>query len=209
MNRPLIVSDCDEVLLHMVAHFRDWLGEEHGIDFRMDGDFGNALTRRGSGEIVPQEEVWTLLGGFFDTQMDRQKPIEGALKAIDTLSNHADVVILTNLVDKRQERRREQLLAHGLDARVFTNQGPKGPALQRILDEYQPSRAIFIDDLPQHHQSARETFGKDITTLHLVGEPLVAPHIACAHRAGHADARIDDWASALPWLMEQLEKEPA
>ena len=209
MNRPLIVSDCDEVLLHMVAHFRDWLGEEHAVDFRMDGDFGNALTRRGSGEIVPQEEVWTLLGGFFDTQMDRQKPIEGALKAIDTLSNHADVVILTNLVDKRQERRREQLLAHGLDARVFTNQGPKGPALQRILDEYQPSRAIFIDDLPQHHQSARETFGKDITTLHLVGEPLVAPHIACAHRAGHADARIDDWASALPWLMEQLEKEPA
>ena len=209
MNRPLIVSDCDEVLLHMVAHFRDWLGEEHAVDFRMDGDFGNALTRRGSGEIVPQEEVWTLLGGFFDTQMDRQKPIEGALEAIDTLSNHADVVILTNLVDKRQERRREQLLAHGLDARVFTNQGPKGPALQRILDEYQPSRAIFIDDLPQHHQSARETFGKDITTLHLVGEPLVAPHIACAHRAGHADARIDDWASALPWLMEQLEKEPA
>lgn len=209
MNRPLIVSDCDEVLLHMVAHFRDWLGEEHGIDFRMDGDFGNALTRRGSGEIVPQEKVWTLLGGFFDTQMDRQKPIEGALEAIDTLSNHADVVILTNLVDKRQERRREQLLAHGLDARVFTNQGPKGPALQRILDEYRPSRAIFIDDLPQHHQSARETFGKDITTLHLVGEPLVAPHIACAHRAGHADARIDDWASALPWLMEQLEKEPA
>jgi len=209
MNRPLIVSDCDEVLLHMVAHFRDWLGEEHAVDFRMDGDFGNALTRRGSGEIVPQEEVWTLLGGFFDTQMDRQKPIEGALEAIDTLSNQADVVILTNLVDKRQERRREQLLAHGLDARVFTNQGPKGPALQRILDEYRPSRAIFIDDLPQHHQSARETFGKDITTLHLVGEPLVAPHIACAHRAGHADARIDDWASALPWLMEQLEKEPA
>ena len=209
MNRPLIVSDCDEVLLHMVAHFRDWLGEEHAVDFRMDGDVGNALTRRGSGEIVPQEEVWTLLGGFFDTQMDRQKPIEGALKAIDTLSNHADVVILTNLVDKRQERRREQLLAHGLDARGFTKQGPKGPALQRILDEYRPSRAIFIDDLPQHHQSARETFGKDITTLHLVGEPLVAPHIACAHRAGHADARIDDWASALPWLMEQLEKEPA
>ena len=208
MNRPLIISDCDEVLLHMVAHFRDWLGEEHAVDFRMDGDFGNALTRRESGEIVPQEEVWTLLGGFFDTQMDRQKPIEGALEAIDTLSNQADVVILTNLVDKRQERRREQLLAHGLDARVFTNQGPKGPALQRILDEYQPSRAIFIDDLPQHHQSARETFGKDITTLHLVGEPLVAPHIACAHRAGHADARIDDWASALPWLMEQLEKEP-
>ena len=209
MSRPLIISDCDEVLLHMVAHFRDWLGEEHAIDFRMDGDFGDALTRRGSGEVVEQEEVWTLLNGFFDTEMDRQKPIEGALEAIDSLSKHAEIVILTNLLDKRQERRREQLLKHGLDARVFTNQGPKGPALQRILDEYRPSRAIFIDDLPQHHQSARETFGTDITTLHLVGEPLIAPHITCAHQAGHADARIDDWASALPWLKDQLEKEPA
>ena len=209
MSRPLIISDCDEVLLHMVAHFRDWLGEEHDIDFAMDGDFGNALTRRETGDVVAQEEVWALLNGFFDTEMDSQQPIEGALDAIDTLSKDADVVILTNLLDKRQDRRKAQLLAHGLDARVFTNQGPKGPALRRIVDEYQPSRTIFIDDLPQHHQSARETFGKDITTLHLVGEPLIAPHIACAHRAGHADARIDDWASALPWLKDQLEKEPA
>ena len=27
-GRPLIISDCDEVLLHMVAPFRDWLGED-------------------------------------------------------------------------------------------------------------------------------------------------------------------------------------
>ena len=25
MTRPLIISDCDEVLLHMVAPFKDWL----------------------------------------------------------------------------------------------------------------------------------------------------------------------------------------
>ncbi len=212
MNRPLIVSDCDEVLLHMVAHFRDWLGAEHAVDFAMDGDFSTALTRRGSGEALEQREVWDLLGGFFDTQMDNQLPIAGALEAMQALSAKADVVILTNLVDARQERRTQQLNALGLDARVFTNQGPKGPALQRIVEEYRPSRTIFIDDLPQHHQSARETFAQvpgGITTLHLCGEPLIAPHIACAHKAGHADARIDDWASALPWLMEQLEKETA
>ena len=74
MSRPLIISDCDEVLLHMVAHFRNWLGEEHQIDFAMDGDFGNALTRRETGDVVAQEEVWALLNGFFDTEMDRQRP---------------------------------------------------------------------------------------------------------------------------------------
>ena len=25
--KPLLISDCDEVLLHMVRHFGTWLGE--------------------------------------------------------------------------------------------------------------------------------------------------------------------------------------
>ncbi len=207
MSRPLIVSDCDEVLLHMVAPFRDWLAETQGVEFRMVGnDFAQALRWQDSGEVLAPEEIWSKLGGFFDTEMHRQSPISGAIEGISSLAEHADVVILTNLVDKRQQMRAAQLADHGLDARVFTNQGPKGPALQAILDEYRPSKAIFIDDLAQHHRSARETIG-DITTLHLCGEPLLAPLIDCAHRSGHADARIDDWSEALPWLMHQLEKE--
>ena len=34
MSRPLLISDCDEVLLHMVAHFADWLDEAHRRPFR-------------------------------------------------------------------------------------------------------------------------------------------------------------------------------
>lgn len=204
MKRPLIVSDCDEVLLHMVAHFRDWLGEEHGIDFTMQGnDFSQAMRYRETGDLLDQAEIWHLLGAFFDTQMDRQSPIAGAVEGIGTLAEHADIVILTNLADERQDKRRRQLQRHGIAARVVTNQGPKGPALKAILEEYRPPKAIFIDDLPQHHRSARETLGK-ITTLHFCGEPLLAPHIDCAFQAGHADARIDSWSKALPWLMEQL-----
>ena len=67
-----------------------------------------------------------------------------------------------------------------------------------------------VDDLAQHHRSARETLGEvgaNITTLHLCGEPLLAPHIDCAHSSGHADARIDSWDEALPWLMGEIERE--
>lgn len=209
MSRPLIISDCDEVLLYMVSPFRDWLDEEQGIEFHMGtNDFSQALRWQESGEVLAPEEIWRMLGKFFDTEMHRQSPIPGAIEGINALGEKADVVILTNLVDKRQQMRTEQLADHGLDARVFTNQGPKGPALQKILDEYNPTKAIFIDDLAQHHRSARETIGS-ITTLHLCGEPMLAPHIDCAHTSGHADARIDTWDHALPWLMGELEKEPA
>lgn len=207
MTRPLIISDCDEVLLYMVSPFRDWLAEQHGVAFNMGGgDFGRSMKRADSGELVEPAEIWKLLNLFFDSEMHRQSPVPGALDAIAALREHADLVVLTNLMDHRQEARTRQLAGHGIDLRVFTNQGPKGPALRAILDEYRPSRAIFIDDLAQHHGSVAE-LTPEVGRLHLCAEPMLAPHIACAHQAGHAHARIDDWAKALPWLLARLHAE--
>jgi hypothetical protein len=206
-GRPLVITDCDEVLLYMVSHFRDWLAEEEGITFDMARhDFVSAMRRNDTGELVPQDEIWKLLNRFFDDQMHRQTPVTGAIEAIKVLSEEAEVVVLTNLMDFRQEARTKQLLEHGLDVRVFTNQGPKGPALQKILDEYQPSRAVFIDDLPQHHDSVGE-IAPQVARLHLCAEPLIAPNITCAFEAGHAHARIDNWEQALPWIRAQLHSE--
>ncbi|MEP5936947.1 MAG: HAD family hydrolase [Erythrobacter sp.] len=208
MKRPLIISDCDEVLLYMVAHFKDWLEEGQGIRFQLEGNnFSTAMRWEETGQPLGEKDIWKYLGLFFDTEMDRQLPIEGAIEGINTLAERADVVILTNLVDKRRDHRAEQLAGHGLNARVFTNQGPKGPALQKIMDELQPTKAIFIDDLSQHHESVADIV-PEVSRLHLCGEPMIAKHIDCAHQAGHAHARIDNWAEALPWLVEELERDP-
>ena len=66
-----------------------------------------------------------------------------------------------------------------------------------------PSRVVFIDDLAPHHASAAAVL-PDSARLHFCGEPAVAPGIPCAFEAGHAHARIDTWAQALPWLLETL-----
>jgi FMN phosphatase YigB (HAD superfamily) len=207
MSRPLIISDCDEVLLHMVAHFKQWLEDSQGVDFNLDGhDFAHALRWQESGDLLEPADIWRMLGRFFDREMDRQTPIEGAVEGINTLAEQADVVILTNLVDERREKRAEQLAALGIHARVFTNQGPKGPALKKIVEEFAPSRAVFIDDLAQHHASVAE-IAPDVVRLHMCGEPMIASSIDCAHKAGHAEARIDRWADALPWLIDRIEGE--
>ena len=204
MTRPLIISDCDEVLLHMIVPFGQWLDETQDVSFKLIGnDFAHAIRDKVSGEPVPAEEIWRLLGAFFDGEMHRQSPILGAVEAMNTLKEHADVVVLTNLADRHNAARTKQLADHGIDVRVFTNQGPKGPALQAIMDEYQPSYAAFIDDLAQHHGSAAEMVPQ-IDRLHLCGEPTLAPHITCGFKAGHAHARIDTWELALPWLLGRL-----
>lgn len=207
MSRPLVISDCDEVLLHMVAPYRSWLADVHGIDFNFEShDFSKALRYATSGELVPKAEIWRLLDAFFDTQMPTQQAIVGAVHSVNALARDADVVILTNLTHDRRDARTRQLADVGINARVFTNTGPKGPALKAIVEEYQPSRALFIDDLPQHHDSVSQ-ITPEVIRLHLCGEPLIAPHIDCAHQAGHAHARIDAWDEALPWIMAQIHGE--
>lgn len=207
MTRPLVVTDCDEVLLHMVRHFRQWLDEAHGVDFALEGDpFVQSMRRRDSSRDMTEEEVWQLLGEFFDTQMETQTPISGAVEAIVELQRDADVVVLTNLVDHRNEARTRQLRAHGIRAAVYTNQGPKGEALRRIVDEHGARRAVFVDDIAKHHQSAAETV-PHAHRLHFCGEPAIAPHVPCALKGGHAHARIDNWAEALPWILETLHGE--
>lgn len=204
MSRPLLVTDCDEVLLHMVRHFAEWLDREHDIAFTLEGNpFVQAMQRRGSDEPITPKEVWALLGGFFDTEMPSQLPIAGAVEAIAEIGREADVVVLTNLADERNAARRAQLCAVGIDVPVYTNQGPKGSALRRIVEEHGARRALFVDDIAQHHRSALEEI-PHVRRLHFCGEPAVAPHVPCAHVAGHADARIDNWDEALPWVLETL-----
>jgi hypothetical protein len=206
MTRPLIISDCDEVLLHMVAPFKHWLETTKGVSFHLEGhNFAHALRWQASGELLAPADISRMLHEFFESEMDSQKPIAGAVESINTLAEKADVVILTNLGEHHRDARAEQLARVGINARVYTNQGPKGPALKAILEEFRPTRALFIDDLAQHHASVAE-ITPQVTRLHLCGEPMIAQAIDCAHKAGHAHARIDRWDKALPWLLERLEE---
>ena len=82
MTRPLVITDCDEVLMHMVVPFAEWVDTEHGVIFRIeDASFAGALKRKECGTPLEAAEVWPLLDGFFTTEMTRQYPIPGALAA--------------------------------------------------------------------------------------------------------------------------------
>ncbi len=205
MSRPLLITDCDEVLLHMVSHFRDWVGERHDTDFALTGgDFSGALKRRSTGDALKREDVWPLLDGFFQTEMDRQTLVPGAAEALATLGEAADIVVLTNLGHQFNEARATQLRGHGIAHRVVTNQGGKGDPVARLVAEFAPSVAVFVDDLAQHHNSVAR-HAPAVFRLHMIAEPMVA---RVSPPAPDAHARIDDWARALPWIEARFAGEP-
>lgn len=201
-NKPLLISDCDEVLLHMVVPFQQWLDIEKDIHFDLENgsDFGNALRHKHDGTMVLPELIWPMLKEFFDTEMYRQGPITGAIEAINAISQVADVVILTNLLDDRREARAEQLRAVGIDFPVYTNQGGKGELLEKIIADYQPSVTAFVDDLGHQHDSVAKHVPA-VWRLQMVGEPILAKHIKTSPSA---HARLDDWADASKWILDKF-----
>ena len=205
MTRPLLITDCDEVLLHMVSHFRDWVSEVHDTDFALTGgDFSGALKRRSTGDALKREEVWPLLDGFFQTEMHRQTLVPGASEALAALGEIADIVVLTNLGHHFNEARATQLLGHGIAHRVVTNQGGKGDPVAQLVAEFAPSVTVFVDDLAHHHTSVAK-HAPAVFRLHMIAEPMVA---TTSPPAVDAHARIDDWAVALPWIQARFASAP-
>lgn len=199
-GRPLLISDCDEVILHFVTHFAEWVEEAADLSFALDAPgFAGALRSR-DGRVVPEERVWPLLEMFFDGEMHRQNIVPGAAEALAEVARHADIVILTNIGDAYEANRIAQLEAFDIRHRVLCNRGGKGRPVRELIETMRPSATVFIDDLSVHHESVAG-HAPDVWRLHMIAEPRLA---AKTPPAEHAHARIDDWGEALPWILARL-----
>ncbi|PZN95402.1 MAG: hypothetical protein DCF31_06700 [Alphaproteobacteria bacterium] len=203
MNRPLIISDCDGVLLEFIDPFIAYLKAEHALTLRLDSFALTGNVRDASGNAIAAEAFPPLLDGFFTTHMPTQIPVAGAVDALARLATSCDVVVLTNIADHHAVARTAELARMGMPYRVIGNNGPKGAPIRALLDEFQPSTAVFIDDLPPHHSSAKKHV-PHVHRLHMVAE---APLRALIPAAPDADARIDDWAEAIEHIISILETE--
>ncbi|MDQ2891726.1 MAG: HAD family hydrolase [Pseudomonadota bacterium] len=195
--KPLLICDCDEVLLHMVRHFGTWLDEAHDIDFDLTGgSFENSMARRDGSPAPTRDDMWAMLRQFFPGEMHRQTLVPHAADALARIAERADIVILTNLQDDCREPRIEQLAAFGIEHRVECNQGGKGGPVARLVAEYGAPVTVFVDDLAVHHASVAE-HAPAVFRLHMIAEPGLAGHVP---PAPHASARIDDWRAAADWI---------
>lgn len=202
MSRPLLITDCDEVLLHMVRHFGTWLDEAKELDFHIEhGPWEERIRRRNQGAPLTQAEMWSLLGEFFPAEMDRQTIVPGAAPALAALSEVADIVVLTNLTDQCQQPRIEQLARFGIRHRVECNQGGKGRPVADLVAEHGNPVTVFVDDLAVHHESVAK-HAPGVHRLHMVAEPRLAPSVP---PAAHAHVRIDDWPTAQRWIADRFD----
>lgn len=198
--KPLLILDCDEVILKFVAPFTRWLRDARDVELRLDSFalIGN-MRHLADGRLVERRELPALLDGFYAEGQPLQDPAEDAVAAINRLAATMDLVVLTNIPAAWRDIRLDRLKALGLDMPVHTNDGPKGPMIRQLAEN---RRALFVDDLPPQHDSAAK-HAPDVGRLHMVTDQMLRGLIPAAPSA---HARIDRWADAEPWIMQWMER---
>jgi len=197
-DRPLVISDADEVLLQFMRQFEIYLDRnDMWIDlssFRLQGN----IKYKGSDEAVDMTNR-NIIDDFFAAETLNFSPVEGAAEALTALSKEVQIIILTNLPLAQKSERQINLSKHGMDYPVIVGSGLKGPAV-KSLGEKINAPLFFLDDIPHNINSVAEyvpTSGR----IHMIADPRLSKLIGAAEGAS---ARIDQWQEAQAWILDKL-----
>lgn len=199
-GRPLLVVDADEVLLQFLAGLEAWLPSRAAYldlgSYQLTGNIRHAESRA----PLEQQAVTTLLRDFHASAGLDLAPVDGAAEALADLSQHAQIVVLTNVAADLTGRRADNLRRHGIDFPVLANSGLKGSAFA-ALARAAGAPAFFVDDIPHHHASVAEAH-PGARQIHLVADPRL---FALARPAPEAQLFTSQWADAHQHILQSLE----
>ncbi|MEM7301214.1 MAG: hypothetical protein AAF468_09035 [Pseudomonadota bacterium] len=154
-DRPLLICDVDEVMLHLVDPFAKIM-EERGFELKFHGfKLNGNVFHKETGREAERSEVRDALFALFTEQEERQAFVAGAVDAINGLSDEIDILFLTNMPHEYGDVRRRHFASNGLEFPLVTNSGTKGPVVLEIRGSASPKTG-FIDDTPYNLKSVRE-----------------------------------------------------
>lgn len=154
-DRPLVVSDIDEVVLEFLSPFRAFLESRDHIlvprSFRLTGN----IVHRTTEHAASADDVKDMLDTFYATQDRWQTPAAGAVETLRDLSTEADIVFLTAMPPRHAAARRALLDRLELPYPLLASEDPKGPIVER-LHAGRALPIVFIDDIARNLQSVQE-----------------------------------------------------
>lgn len=167
-DRPMLVCDADEVLVQFVIPLTGYF-DERGyslelVNYRLD----NSVRCKESGAVVERDKVWALIDDFFHDRVDHCPPVEGAVDAMRRLSEHVQLLVLSNVPAHAHKGRQKSLIKHGIDVPLISNTGPKGPAIRHI-SRLLNAPLFFVDDVPFQLNSARQ-YCDSVEIIHFVAD---------------------------------------
>ena len=201
-ERPLIVSDADEVIFAFVRSLEGFLLDNgHFMDlqsFALSGNIRDSQTR----EPVSAEMVKSLIGDFFSERTEQIEPVDGAAEALSALSERAQILVLSNVPLDQIPARRRALVKNGMDYPLVANIGRIGSAMAYLADRHE-APIFFLDDIP-HNISSVARKAETVTRLHFIADHRLRNLLG---QAEDADVRIDDWPGVRRFIEGRLSEQ--
>ncbi|WP_321390831.1 hypothetical protein [Emcibacter sp.] len=198
-SKPVLVTDADEVLLDFADIFSRYLtSRDLYMSYESYALSGN-IRQKKTDIPLPREEISPLLDDFFDYSVDQQELVPGVKANLDALSDHCQIVILTNLPHNFADRRRALFQRHDIHHPLVTNSGPKGPAVREISATMnQP--LVFVDDISHHITSVAENVPESFRLQYVAHETLDR----ITEQAADSHHRCDDWDHIRELVMRHI-----
>lgn len=186
-TRPLLICDADEVLVRFGAGMETFL-DSLGLYYDWTAfHFEGTIRRRQDDAPIPNYAVAEVREQFLAERLRNLPPVDGAPEALQRLSAHAQIVILTNIPHEARTTRIEGLRDLGITYPVVTNVGGKGHAVRDLTAR--AGQTVFVDDLPEHHESVA-LHANDVHRIQFIEDPRLERLVGRAEHSHHHSA---DW----------------
>lgn len=201
VGRPLIVTDCDEVLMQFLVGLEAYLDTQGlWLDLQSYALSGN-IKHLNTNEPYSSSEMPELMKGFFATSTGSLLPVDGAADALKALSTRAQIVVLTNVPLIEKAARMRNLAEQNMDYPVLANRGLKGAAVRRLADIVQ-APVFFLDDIPHNIASVAKAH-EECHRLHFIADKRLAKLMG---QSPDSHFHTSDWSEAHAYITARLDE---
>ena len=189
--RPLVVTDADEVLVRFGLGMEAFLAAQNLYYDWTAFHFEGTIRKVSDNQAISNPAVGKVLEKFLKECIFDLPEVPGAAAALAHIAVHAQIVVLTNISHSARKARLHGLRRLGIDYPVVTNIGEKGYAVRHLSTQVNAA-TIFIDDLPEHHESV-SLHAPDVHRIQFIEDPRLENLVGTAQHSHH---RTETWSDA-------------
>ena len=187
--RPLVVTDADEVLVRFGLGMEAFLAAQNLYYDWTAFHFEGTIRKASDNQAISNQAVAKVLEKFLEECIFDLPEVPGAATALAHIAVHAQIVVLTNISHSARKARLHGLRRLGIDYPVVTNIGKKGFAVRHLSTQVNAA-TIFIDDLPEHHESV-SLHAPDVHRIQFIEDQRLENLVGTARHSHH---RTETWS---------------
>ena len=202
-NKPLLISDADEVILNFVQAFETYLNSI-GLYYDLSSYalFGN-IKKIKENIAIENDQITKHITDFYNLHTEEISFVNESIKYLGKIKNDLDcqIIVVSNLPHHNRKKREISFRKNGLDFPIISNSGLKGLTIKEIAKN-QKNKIFFIDDISANLLSAyNEVDG--IKLIHYISDKRLEK---LASTPKEVDFKAKDWKEIYNYLENETSR---